>query len=496
MADYDVIVIGSGCGGLTAGAILSRHGRRVLVLEQSEQIGGACSSYEKSGYTFDIGACIVEVMQPIEMAFRMLGTTFREEVDLVSCDPIYSFIFRDGSRLSVPLSMDGAAEVIARIAPEETANWHRFVEYFGDFYNQVIDSFFVNPANSMMDLLKMFARRPRILKYLPLFGGNYEDVIRKFFQDDIVQQITGYQSCYMSLPPERTSGIFAMLVYAEHLGMLYPRGGMIQIPAALRRVGEKHGMEVQTGKLVDKVIVRERRARGVVLSDGTEITSDLVVSNVNAKSLYLDMIGEEHLPWLARYGIKSYKLSDSDCMLNLGLDGRPPLDAHFSAMAAPLEIMNEQSMEREKGILHHEKLGLICWTTLSDPSMAPEGKHTLNIVMEGPYRLQGTDWEKEKEPCKERAIEFFDKVVPGLADHVEVAELLTPYDFERRLLYPGGAIYDLELDLTQSAAFRPAARSKSIKGLYLAGNSTHPGGGVPVVIGSGLICADLIDRHG
>ena len=495
MADYDVIVIGAGCGGLCAGSILARHGRKVLVLEQSGDTGGACSSYEKNGFTFDIGACIVEVMEPIEMAFRMLGTTFQDEVDLISCDPIYSFVFQDGSRLSVPLSMEGAAEVIEKIAPQEAENWRRFTAYFGDFYDQVIDSFFVNPANSMMDLLKMFASRPRILKYLPLFGGNYEDAIRKFFHHDIVQQITGYQSCYMNLPPERTSGIFAMLVYAEHLGMFYPRGGMIQIPRAFQRVGEAHGMEVRTGVLVDEVIVRDRRARGVRLSDGTEITSDVVISNVNARTLYLDMIGEENLPWLARYGIRSYKLSASDCMLNLGLDYRPPLDAHFSAMAAPLEVMNRQSAERDMGILHDEKLGLICWTTFSDPAMAPEGKHTLNVVMEGPYELQGTDWDREKEPCKEKAIAFFDRVVPGLADHVEVAELLTPYDFERRLLYPGGAIYDLELDLTQSAAFRPAARSRSIKGLYLAGNSTHPGGGVPVVIGSGLICANLIDKY-
>ncbi|MDD3717583.1 MAG: NAD(P)/FAD-dependent oxidoreductase [Actinomycetota bacterium] len=495
MADYDVIIIGAGLGGLTSGSILSRQGRRVLVLEQSDRIGGACASYEKDGFTFDIGACIVEVMEPIEMAFRMLGTTLQDEVELVSCDPIYSFVFQDGSRLSVPLSFDGAAEVVERIAPGETANWRRFVEYFGDFYDQVIDSFFVNPANTMTDLLKMFAARPRILKYLPLFGGNYEDVVRKFFSDEKVQQITGYQACYMGLPPERTSGIFAMLVYAEHLGMFYPRGGMMQIPEAFRRLGEKHGMEVRTDTLVKKVLVEDRRARGVVLDDGTEITSDLVVSNVNARQLYLDMIGEEHLPWLARYGIKSYKLSHSDCMLNLGLDYGPPLDAHFSAMAAPMEVMNEKNKETENGILHDDKLGLICWTTLSDPAMAPEGKHTLNIVMEGPYDLRGTDWDKEKEPCKERAIAFFDKVIPGLADHVQVAELLTPYDFERRLLYPGGAIYDLELDLTQSATFRPAARSKSIKGLYLAGNSTHPGGGVPVVIGSGIICADLIDRY-
>ena len=256
-------------------------------------------------------------------------------------------------------------------------------------------------------------------------------------------------------------------------------------------------MEIQTDKLVERVMVRNRRAEGVVLSDGTEITSDLVVSDINAKVLYLEMIGEEHLPWLARYGIKSYKLSKPTPMINIGVDYQPPLEAHHTVVASSFPDMNDYWWSYyKKGLMPDEPFGVICWPAKADPSLAPEGHHVVNVIPESMYYLSGTDWEKEKQPFIERTIKALsEEVVPGLQDHVRVVECSTPLDFERRLLMPEGAIYDLQQDLTSSMVFRPSARSRAIKGLYLVGNSTHPGGGLPLVIASGLIAANLIDRY-
>src|SRR4030042_4060013 len=98
MADYDVIVIVAGCGGLTAAALLAKQGRKVLVLEQGDRVGGCCSTFEREGYRFDVGATILEIIDPINAAFEMLGTSLREEVDLEPCDPVYNVIFAAGSR--------------------------------------------------------------------------------------------------------------------------------------------------------------------------------------------------------------------------------------------------------------------------------------------------------------------------------------------------------------------------------------------------------------
>jgi phytoene desaturase len=497
MKDYDVIVIGAGNGGITAGALLARQGRKVLVLEQSERVGGCCSTFEKDGYHFDVGASIVEVIRGIELAFEQLGTTFREEVDLISCDPVMSIIDRDGSRITYPLSIDGTAEVIASISPEDGKRWYDFVAYMSEFVDVALRTFFTMPADTLGDMLAMIKTDPRLLKYFPDFIVSYQDMIRRFFKHEKVLKTMGYQSLYFGHPPAIISGVYALIPYTEHLGVYYPRGGMIQIPKALQRCGEQHGMEVRFNTRVKRVLVRDRRVEGVALADGTEITAKVVVSNVNARTLYLKMIGEEHLPPLARTGIKSYKYSKAVPMIYVGVDYEPPLDSHHSLIAISPDGVNDYWWNNvERGRLPEKNFGLICWPTQSDPSLAPAGRHVLNLIPEGFYHLEGADWDAEKPRFIERTLKDLSEfAVPGLMEHVQVVECATPLDFERQLLLPEGAIYAFQQDLPAAAIFRPAARSKSIRGLYLTGSSTHPGGGVPTTISSGVIAANLIDRY-
>lgn len=497
MADYDVIVIGAGGGGVTAGAILARDGRRVLVLEQSDLIGGCCSTFEREGYMFDVGASIVEVIASIENAFERLGTTFQDEVDLVPCDPVYSCVLRNGNRVTVPRSLEGAIEVLSRISEQDGGNYRKLAEYTGGFLAETQKGFFTSPLNGFGDMVRIFRAAPGLLDYRDLFTSSYQEILRKYLKSSDVQETVSFQSWYVGLPPELAPGVFSILAYTEHEGVWYPRGGMGAIPRALAECGRRHGMELRLKQRVRKVMVRDKRVQGVVTEDGTEITAPAVVSNINAKTLYLDLVGEEHLHPLARFGIKSYLPSISAAMVCLGVDYEPPLDAHHTIITAPYEEMNEYWRDRlSKGLPPKEQFGLVCWATHSDPGLAPKGCHAINVIFMAPYALAGSDWEREKQPFLEASIEYLTrKAVPGLAEHVKVAELITPLDYERRLLTPAGAIYGLQEDLAAQTVFRPRSRSKSIAGLFLAGASTHPGGGVPATIGSGIIAADLVEKY-
>jgi phytoene desaturase len=497
MPDYDVIVIGGGLGGLSSGALLARQGRRVLVLEQSGQVGGCCSTFEKDGFHFDVGASIVEIIQPIEKVFKMLGAKLQEEMDLISCDPIMTYLFENGKRITYPLSAEKTGEEIRKISPTDGARWAEFCAFSQDLMDVTLDTFFSEPASTMQDMAALIHKNPRFLKFLPTFMTSYQSVLEKYFKNETVLKTMAYQAFYFGLPPALVPGPYAMVPYTEHVGIYYPRGGMIQIPLALQRLGEKFGMELRLNTRATKVIVERNQVRGVRLADGTVLTCRQVVSNINARTLYLKLIGAEHLPSMALRGLRSYDYSISVPMVYIGLDYEPPLDAHHSIFAVSPDEMNRQYFEYiRKGKLAKKNFGLVCWSTHTDPSLAPQGCHILNVIPEGGYYLSDTTWDEEKPRFIERTIENLSKkAIPGLKEHVVAADCVTPLDFERKLLLPEGAIYSFQQDLPAQAVFRPSAKSKVISGLYLAGSSTHPGGGVPTTIASGMIASNLISKY-
>ena len=179
------------------------------------------------------------------------------------------------------------------------------------------------------------------------------------------------------------------------------------------------------------------------------------------------------------------------------MDYEPPLESHHTLCTLPIDELNAYWWKTYKrGAFPADQFGIISWTSASDASLAPAGHHTICLTLApGPYKLRGAGWDKMKPALLERVIQQYSKrYIPGLADHVKVAEFATPLDFERRLLSPEGAIYALRQDLTNITVFRPSSKSKAIDGLYLVGASTGAGGGVPSTILSGVAAVDLIER--
>jgi phytoene desaturase len=394
--------------------------------------------------------------------------------------------------------VQAAADAIGQLSAPDRENFIRFNQCFERFAKGGGEEFFRIPMNSMGDFAGLFRRNPALLQFLPFFFGTFEDALKSFFVDERVRQTMAYQSFYAGHPPDLAPGIFAVIpAFLEHLGMYYPRGGMGNIPTAICLLGQQYGMEVHLKSRVRRVLVDgSRSVTGVRMADGTVITSEIVVSNVNARTLYLDLIGVENLPWHVRKGIQSYELSLTSPMVYLGLDTAPPLDAHHTLIPLMVEQMNDAWWnEYRSGRIPEEQFGLLCWPTLSDPSLAPEGCHVLNLILKAPYDLKATDWDTEKPRFIEQTLAFLDRFIfPGVQKHVKAADMSTPLDYERRLGLPGGAIYGLQQDITAQAFFRPSSRSKSFSGLYLTGASTHPGGGVPTAMCSGYIAANLIAR--
>jgi len=320
VGDVEAIVIGAGCGGLSAGALLASQGRRVLVLEQSDAVGGCASSFQREGYTFDVGASVFEVLESLRRTLAALGTTLQDELSLIPCDPTVAVALRDGQRITFPASPGGIVEALAAVSVEDARNWGRYAAYCADLYEVLLDTVYSQPVSTLADLLRILRRRPRMVRYLPSFLTSYQALLARHFTDR-AQQCFAFQALTMGLPPELLPGIYAFLPYGQLQGPWYPRGGMIRIPKALQRVGERHGMTLQLRTPVRKVLVERQRAIGVVLADGTEVRSDVVVSILNAKTLYQQLIGADHLPGIVRRGVRSYRYDNALPVVFLG--GRP-----------------------------------------------------------------------------------------------------------------------------------------------------------------------------
>ncbi len=493
--DYDAIVIGAGMGGISCASILAKRGLKTIIFENHSEIGGCCSSFTEEGFQFDVGASIVEFVGAYDAIFERLGKNREDYIDFRKIDPLYSFRTPDGEFIDIPTDIHEMYDVIKQFSKKDAKNWLKYCEYFdGMMGNEMMSQFLRTDMQSFKSMAGMFSLSS--LKYLPVYFATYEILTKKWFSHPKTLDTMGFQSYWIGLPPRLCPGTYAGIHHLEHQGIYYPKGGMISIPRGLLAVGQEYGIELKVNTRVSKVIIKNGKARGVELADGTKLSSKIVVSNVNAKRLYLELVGEEHLPGRVAKGVKSYALSIPMPMVYVGVKGDVPLKAHHSLQLTPYQEQNVVWDEGFcKGRLAETPMCLCSWTSKSDTELAPPGHHALNLGAQGPYTLDHGDWNSRREEYIDRILDFFEKTLfPGFHDQVVYKSISTPVDFERMLLSPQGAVYSLQNDIPSTMQFRPSNRSKSIEGLYLTGASTHPGGGVPMVTASGGITADLIEK--
>ncbi|MDI7253442.1 MAG: NAD(P)/FAD-dependent oxidoreductase, partial [Actinomycetota bacterium] len=307
--DYDAVVIGAGLGGLSCAANLARNGFRTLVLENTGQVGGCCSSYDHQGYRFDIGASVVELAWVIDGLYQKLGKRTEDYIDFIPVDPIYGFVTSDRRRFSYPVSVEETRQVIARFSEEDARSWERFAAVGSEAINFAFGRVMTESMGSLKDMLKVAVANPRLAKYLKYMVLNFESVLCGFFKNDTVRASMSLQSYFIGLPPALCPGYVAFLAYSEHEGIYYPRGGMVAIPQGIAAAFQEFGGEIRFNSRVVKVLTEGKRVRGVELADGTRIEARIVVSNINAKTLYLDLVGEEKLPAWAKRAVKSYRVS-------------------------------------------------------------------------------------------------------------------------------------------------------------------------------------------
>jgi phytoene dehydrogenase-like protein len=267
------------------------------------------------------------------------------------------------------------------------------------------------------------------------------------------------------------------------------------IPEGMAKAFEEDGGEVHLDSPVKEILTEGCRAIGVRLADGREVRSDVVIGDINAKALYGQMLPRSVVPGWARLALRSLKLSQSSCMLKLGIEGDEGFGAHHTLFSCGLEAMNRIWFDDyERGRPSRGGYLLASVPSKTDASLAPAGHHVVHLHTLAPYELaSGGSWDEIREGESDRMLDFLERDFGvSVRERIRFAQLSTPLDLERDVGLHRGALYGIESGLLSTSMFRPRMRSPIVDGLYLAGSSVHLGGGIPVCIGSGMIAADLV----
>jgi prolycopene isomerase len=488
---YDVIVIGSGIGGLVTATQLAAKGAKVLVLERYLIPGGSAGYFEREGYRFDVGASMI-------FGFGKEGTTnlLTRALDAVNVnletlsDPVQiHYHLPHGLDLKVHRAYEKFLQEVINYFPQEREGIRRFYDECWKVFN-CLNAMELLSLEEPGYLMRVFFQHPLaclgLVKYLPQNAG---DIARRYIKDpNLLKFIDMECYCWSVVPADQTPMINAGMVFSDrhYGGINYPKGGVGQIALKLVEGLEKVGGEIEYKARVTKILMEEGKAVGVELATGKQYYARRIVSNATRWNTFEKLLPPEQMPAAEQSWQKRYRKSPSFLNLHLGVKAEvlaPGTECHHIL----LEDWNK--MEDEQGTI------FVSIPTLLDPTLAPKGHHIIHTFtpswMDYWQELSTTEYEEQKEEAAGRLIERLEKIFPGLSGGLDYQEVGTPRTHRRFLGRDDGTYGPVPRRKLAGLLGMPFNRT-AVPGLYCVGDSTFPGQGLNAVAFSGFACSHRI----
>jgi phytoene dehydrogenase-like protein len=512
---HDIVIIGGGHNGLVAAACLARAGRKVLVLERREMVGGCAVTEEVwPGYHVSTASYLTSLLH--ERVIRELELErFGYQVD--AKDPAFFSPFPDGRCLFMWQDRKRTLEEIARFSRRDAERYPAYEDHIERLSRIVEELLLVTPPQfppggpgDLLDYAKLAARtwrfgRSDLPALVKIFTQSAADFLDDWFESAEVKVTLATDGVIGANGGPRSPGTAYILLHhcmggvAGHRGLWgFVRGGMGAVSEAIAASARRWGATIRTGASVEKILVRNGRAAGVVLAGGEEIEARAVVSNLDPKMTFLRLVDPAELDAQFVEAIRRYRSEGTSLKINLALNGLPEFAAlpgapgpqHRATMhiCPSIEYVERAWDDAKYGRPSERPLLELTVPTMYDPSLAPPGRHIMGIFLQyAPYTLRESNWDELREPFADHVIDLIAEYAPNIRSIVEARQVLTPLDMERRFGLTGGNIFHGEMSLDQMFVMRPVAgwaRYRTpVRGLYLCGSGTHPGGGVMGVPG-------------
>jgi phytoene desaturase len=495
-------VIGGGLGGLAAACTLAARGYAVVLFERGAWPGGKAAVLEEAGYRFDMGPTILTLPAVLARVFAEAGRALADELDLVPLDPQWRCFFPDRSVLDLRADAAAMAAALEAFAPGSGAagGYRRFLDHSARLHDVSERFFFWRPVGGLRDLLDVRGLlRPAMLADLlqMRLGRSVADNVRRHVPEPRVAQMLDHFTQYVGSAPDASPAVLCGIAHMQTAGgVWYPRGGTRAVPRALARLAEDLGVDMRLGTGVRRIVLDDAgRAAGVETDAGERVALAAVVANADAVRTHRELLGGPAAERFARR--RAYEPACSGVVLYLGLDRRYEhlLHHNFVFSRDPGE---EFAAIYRRGEPAPDPTCYVCAPARTEPAVAPPGGEALYVLVHTPYLRPHHDWDALFPAYRKTILRKLAEAA-GLTDlerHIRVERRLTPRDIHERYHVLDGAIYGLASHGRFFGAFKPCNRSPDVPGLYLAGGAAHPGPGMPMVLMSGWIAADALDRDG
>jgi phytoene dehydrogenase-like protein len=522
---YDAIVIGGGHNGLVSAAYLARGGLRTLVLERRELLGGATLTQEVfPGFRFSVASYVVSLLRP--EIIRDLDL-HRHGLDLLPLDGTFTPL--EGDHL---WRTDDAAQTQRELRRWSTRDAEAYADYgplmgrMARFVKPVlamtpVDMRHPDPrdALALAGLARDFAALPRReqLTFIQLMTMSSADFLDRWFETEPLKATMSASGIIGTFLGVRSPGTAYVLLH-HYMGEIdgafrawgLPRGGTGAVATAIASAARAAGAEIRTSAPVAQVRVRDGRATGVLLDDGEEIAAGAVLSSADVRRTFLDLLPPGTLDPAFETEVRRFRFRGSSGKVNLALDGLPS----FTSLPGPgehlrgaisfspsLDYMERAYDDAKAGRFSRRPYVDVVIPTLLDPDMAPPGRHVMScFVQYAPYHLVEGTWDEQREAFGDTVVDVLAERAPNIRDHILHRQVVTPLDMERDIGLTEGNIFHGELSLEQLFFNRPVpgwSRFRTpVRGLWLAGSSAHPGGGIMGAPGRLAAMAVLAERRG
>ena len=487
-----VVVIGAGLGGLAAAARLAAAGHSVTVFEGADTVGGKLGLLERDGFTFDTGPSLLTLPAVLQQVFADTGAPL--ELPLSAVDPACSYVFGDGTTLTLPHDAAAVpAALDAGLGAGAGVAWQRLHDRSRRLWELVGEPVLRRPV-SLAAMARMSTRPADLRVVAPWL--TIDGLGRRMLPDARLRTWLNRYATYSGSDPRRTPAVLSVTAFVEQeFGAWYVPGGLRRIVEALAARCRELGVEVHTATPVESVSVRDGRAAGVRVA-GRDVTADVVVSNADAAVLYGRLLPRGAVGGAQRRARRTPR-SMAGFVLLLGLTGREPGPAHRVYFPADYDAEFDAIFGRRPVPVADPTVYV---HAPDDPALRPdEDSEGWFVLVNAPAHdpARGVDWDEPglRERYTRHILEVLADHGADVRDRIRVLETVTPADLQRRAGAPGGAIYGTASHGPRAALRRPANRSP-LPGLYLVGGSAHPGGGIPLVLMSAEIVAGLIGPAG